>query len=142
MPSLQTDSSNSAWVARKLTSEEKVILKVAEDSIKETIPTLQEMLGRFITLDTALIGGGFALVKSEVIAREIAVTSVLFFLASLAFALWGVWPVKWTFRFAVLHEVKKFDADIKSRKTIAVSGSGVLLILGLIIAVIGLIVPK
>ena len=141
VPELPENSQDNDGVAyaEKLTAEEEILYASAKDAIKGSVGVLNEMLGRFITLNTALIGGGFALAKGDVIGRTYAIAAVLLFTSSLAFSLVGVWPRAWKFDLVAIEEIKSVEYGTREWKSQMMIGAGILFFAGFIVGIIGLI---
>jgi hypothetical protein len=80
------------WDSRPLTAEEEFFRAWARESPKRNLALVNDLLGRLVTLATTLAGGSAAFLDERMIPPGLRPISVLCFLASLAFALVGVYP--------------------------------------------------
>jgi hypothetical protein len=79
---------------RPTTPEEDDLYDAARRTVEQSVPTLNEFLGRVLTLDAALIGGGFVVAKGDVLPYWWGVAVLTSLFASLLAALYGLSPTR------------------------------------------------
>ena len=142
MPSLPEDVCGTEEIVegRPFTREEQATWDAGQESLKRTVPNLNDALGRLITLNTALIGGGMIVAKGEVIPFEFGVVVLALFFASLLVAMSGLWPRKRLLRMDYLHEVERFRNEVLARKDTCMKVAGILFIIAIAASLTGLVV--
>jgi hypothetical protein len=122
-----------------LTARERAIWEAGREAAKNTVPTLNDMLGKLVTLDTALIGGGLVVAKGETLPFWVAVAVLVLLLVSLGAALSGLWPRRAVLNLGDLEQIEAFDREVIHRKTDALTCAGIAFAAAVTLAVLGLI---
>jgi hypothetical protein len=127
---------------RLATPDEKAAYADAIKTREQTVPTLNDYLQRLVTLDAALIGGGFFVAKGDVLPYWYAVAVLVALVASLVVALCGLMP---TIGFFHVHKIdgldayRKWETGIVLKKNQAMFFGSLLLVSAFIVGVVGLV---
>jgi hypothetical protein len=78
---------------RPLNAEEEMYMAWGRDSVKLNLALVRDLLGRMLTLASALAGGSAALLK-DAVATGFQIGAFLAFLLALIFALFGILPMR------------------------------------------------
>ena len=124
----------------KATEEDMFYVALGDEQIKRQIPFLNEVLGRLLTLSTALMGGSIIFLKDSFLAEQFKIPSLIFFLFSLISALVGVIPYQHKIARRHLTIIKQGTNRAAKWKVRSIWISAVFLILGLIGLLIGVTV--
>lgn len=137
VPQVRGNGDREVTKAQFPTVYETLLWERSKKLFEQSIPTLNEMLGRLVTLNTALIGGGLVLAKGDNVPLPFAVPALFLFLFSLAYALWGLWPRTQSMKITNLAVIESFSNDLVSKKSTAQLMSGITMFLGLFFSVVG-----
>jgi hypothetical protein len=142
MPESQVLQEEQPPLADGLASPEDVFyLTIADDTIKQGIPRLNDTLGRLLTLSTALSGGAVALLKEDLCYGWWRVIAAVMFFLALGCSSIGVIP----FSSRVPHipvAIKDEIERIRRIKSRWVCSAASLIAAGLLAAILGAIVRK
>lgn len=110
-----------------LTPHEEAVWRAGQDAVRNTVPALNDLLGRLVTLDAALLGGGLVVARGDVLPLWAAVPVLAALLASLFAALAGLWPRRALLDLGDLDRLRQFEADAVTRKADALTVAGLAL---------------
>lgn len=122
-----------------LSAKEQFFLTWGLESLKGTVPALNDTLQRIILLDTALIGGGFVVVKEGVLPHWWAIITLLLLISSLTAALWGIFPRGRSVNLLDPEDIQANEYGAINRKTRMLRVSFIALVIALLIAVLSLV---
>lgn len=107
---------------------------------RDNIPRQNEFLGRMLTLETAFLGGLFALLKSSPFPLYTSVTMLVLLALSMAASLAGLapWPVKGDLNSP--DEISKIEDSAKWRKDICIKSSITLYAIAIFIGIVSTII--
>lgn len=129
-------------VCRKPTAEEQAAYESAVKAREQTIPVLNDYLQRLLTLDTALVGGGFLVAKGDVLPYWCGVAVLALLVSSLACAAYGLLPVMGFVRLHApggLHAYQKWEDGVILKKNQAMVFGSAILVAALVVGVGGLV---
>jgi hypothetical protein len=96
---------------------DKFFLTWGPESLKQSVPALNDVLGKLITLNSALIGGGFVGAKGEVLPFGWTVAAIGFLIVSLVASLWGIYPRGWDVNLNNPNEIRAAEYGAIRRKS-------------------------
>lgn len=132
----------SGWTATRPTARQLWVHEQAKKAFENTVPGLNDYLGRLLTLTTALAGGSFLAAKEELVPRPFAVAVVSVTLFAVAVSAWGLMPIRsgmWS-PFHNADEFEHFEKRVIRRKLACAWASAGAMIIALLVAVAGLAV--
>ncbi|OWK34283.1 hypothetical protein [Fimbriiglobus ruber] len=112
-------------------------------TVEQTVPTLNDFLGKMVTLNAALLGGGFLVAKGDVLPIWWGILVMISLLISLSVALWGLMPERSNVNLDArggLEAYREFDNKLIAKKDCAIQGSAAAIIAAFAIGVVGLAV--
>jgi hypothetical protein len=92
-------------------------IDIGKDSIKNSVPTLNDNLARMVTIASAFIGGGFVFSKGDVINHVVAKIALGLMTISLGVALYGLYPQMGRIRFDDPDLVRSKELELINRKS-------------------------
>ncbi|MFO0937678.1 MAG: hypothetical protein U0798_14320 [Gemmataceae bacterium] len=125
--------------ARLATPDETFYAERGKQYFLQAIPTLNDVLGKLLTLATALAGGGLVIGNGTVISKPVGVVVVFLFIISIVFSLVGLWPNFREMDKFSTDEIRNFTRHLIQRKRLMLSLAGICIVTGLVIALIGMI---
>jgi hypothetical protein len=111
----------------------------AKESLKATIPFMNDMLYKFTLLNVALLGGGLAFVGEETIGTGAKSVMILCFLVSLIFSLYGLRPYTGEVNLYRADIVMRHKHEVAESKRRVLDVAGFFLAAGFVVALIGLV---
>jgi hypothetical protein len=123
---------------RPLTSEEQFYLSWSRESPKLNLALTRDLLGRLVTLSSALAAGSLAFLK-DIVPPEFIVCTFGVFLLSLLFSLLGILPLRENVE-DTANEIKKSKAEMLEKKLMWLWLSAVALFVGFWIVLLGMFV--
>jgi hypothetical protein len=100
---------------------------------------INDSLKQMVTLNTALLGGGIYLLKDELIVPTARILAMIPFFFSLIVAFFGMIPSRIQLDLSCPEDIKDSQEAAMKSKMLKLSVAGFLLILGLVVAAIGVI---
>jgi hypothetical protein len=91
------------------TPRETLYLGMADDSIKQAVPRLNESLSRLITLGTAMAGGALVFLKNDACTQWGRLVAMVSFFFALASAIYGSIPHAVEMKYEVPGIEEAFD---------------------------------
>lgn len=134
---------HTAVECRPLTADEAATYANAVKAREQSIPALNDFLQRLLTLNSALIGGGFVVAKGDVLPFWCGVAVLAVLVLSLCATVFGLLPVR---GHVAAHAVNGLDAyktwetGVMEVKRRAVVGAVALLAIAFAVGVAGLAV--
>jgi hypothetical protein len=128
--------------ARPLTAQESATLTAAVKTVEQTVPTLNDFLQKLLTLDAALIGGGFVVAKGDVLPYWWGVAVLTVLVVSLAACLIGLLPTRGSvnlYALGGLEAYRRWEIGIIEKKKTAMLVGGCALVLAFAVGVLGMI---
>lgn len=125
---------------RPPTDEENMLVDYGIAQFKQTVSNAKDTLGKFLTLDMALIGGTFALIKNSPFPFGCTITILILLACSLSASFYGLWP--WGSNVYVFspESVYAWHCDVVARKKRALTYTAMFFFAALITAIVGVIV--
>ena len=120
--------------------EEVRLHELGEATRKGNVPLLNDFLGRIVTLDTALIGGGFAAAKLDALPIWSCLTLVVLLLASLLIGMDGLRPRGHKIDTSLYLEIERIERITLARKNSELKISASLFVAAILVAVLGFFV--
>lgn len=110
---------------------------------EQTLPTLNDFLQKILTLKVALIGGGFAIAKGDILPYWWGVATLGILMLGLTSTLYGLIPGKGVYISPndgdSDKQLKAYDRKLTDRKGIAIKGALFFLIIALLVGIGGLV---
>jgi len=142
----QSDNGQPDWVAsrsRPITVEETAAYERSIKTTDETVSTLNDFLQKLLTLDAALIGGGFIVAKGDVLPYWWGVAVLTILIVSLVAVLYGLMPRQGFVNPNSLGGIaayRKWEVDIITKKKWSMWIAASVLAVAFAIGVIGMAV--
>lgn len=137
-----SDEQEDIPVGRLATPWEEFLLGQARESFKQSVPSLNDVLGKLLTLNTALIGAGIVALKEQILPFWGGVVAIALVLASLGATLAGLFPHSWTVRPNDPDEIYRIERAVAEWKTwclrLAFGGLGA----GLLASLLSLVIAR
>jgi len=121
-----------------VSANDKFFLAWGLESLKGSVPALNDSLQKIVVLDTALIGGGLVGVKEGVLLHWWALVTLLILVVSLVAALYGAFPRGRNVNLLDPDDIKNNEYEAINRKYCALRIAFIALAVGLFIAVVSL----
>ncbi len=123
----------------EVASEEDVFYKEwGKESLKRSLPFVNDVLQRLLTLNTTLIAGSF-LLRDDALAAVWRIGAAFCFLTSLTLCLLGMLPYARAFSVYAPREVQKHTEAALRVKRRWLSAAAFALVLGFLVAIGGLV---
>ncbi len=119
---------------------DQFFLNWGQETLKGSVPAINDALGKMLTLTSALIGGGFVALKGDIIPFNWGVAAVSCLMASLIAALIGLMPVSRRVMLNNPASIRDAEESAGDRKQWCLMASFVLLVAGFALAFCGVIV--
>ena len=125
--------------SRKITPHEAWLHECAKKAFEGSVPALNDFLGKLLTLTTALIGGGFLIVKNEVMGKGFSASALFTMLFSLTITIWGLMPKATLMQspFTNVADYQKFEKKVSNRKAACIKAACASLLLAILISIVG-----
>jgi len=123
----------------KLSESDKFYLSWGYESQKNNIKIVNDVLRQLITLNSAMIAGSIALLKSNLIGEQYTKAIILLFFVSLVTSFWGVFPFEGSFDIRRIDQIRKHKKRALKVKVTYMTVSGVLMVTGFAIAIFSVI---
>ncbi|HYH68103.1 MAG TPA: hypothetical protein VD866_25630 [Urbifossiella sp.] len=140
MPQMPEGLQGPVQLGEALTVEEQSAVDAVRDAIKNSGSVANDILGKLLTLDAAMIGGGVVIAKGEVFPVWWAAVVMTLLLVSLGAALSGLWPLADKPDPGSCEDVLHFQNRVREsvyRKVDAMRLSAAFLCIALVMAVSG-----
>lgn len=139
MSTLQNDGNVQGVIEAELctNTEDIRLFALGQDIIKNSIPLLNDILSKMLTLNTAMIGGGIAAAKADVMSPQVLLPSIATFLVALVLTLAGMLPWTMSVDMSRTEIIAELERSTRKRKLWCLYLSAGLFILGMLMAVVG-----
>lgn len=127
-------------VSRPPNEDEKLWFDVRREAVRQSVPRLNEAIGRLLTLATALAGGVLAFLKDDVCPAWYRVAAGGCFFVALAVAAWGAMPTPGSASFGPTvgpDLIRSNQAKAMEAKVWFVRASLTAIVCGLLVALVG-----
>lgn len=141
VPVVQEDGAVHGIEGRIPSVEECRLTEFAETIQKQSISTMNDFLGKIVTLATALIGGGIALLiaKERPLPGQFIYWFFVILLVSLLASLYGLMPTSHRFDNTV-SDLRNLETSILAKKQLSIYTGTALFALAIVVAIVGFIV--
>jgi len=129
-------------VGTPLTTDEQSTLDAAREAVRNSVPVANEVLGKLLAVDAALVGGGVIIAKGDVFPTWWAAVVMAPLLVSFACALMGLMPRRGRLDLTDLAQLMDTQSDTSRavrRKSNALFAAVVALFSALILAFVGVV---
>lgn len=123
-----------------LRADEQIVCAAWDDGYRQTIPRMNDVLGRLLTLSTALAGGSMVLLGKDVCEPWLRAAATLLFAAALVTSTIGVIPVSVNYGTDCIDTMRDEIRRATINKTWRVWLSVILIVAGILAATIGTLV--
>ena len=114
------------------------MVQLGSDSFKQSMPLVNDLLGKLIVLNTALLGL-FTGLKELPVPIWFRVLAICCFVLSLLVSFWGIYPRDWTVDPTVPTQIQEaYSAGVK-RKAFWLTVAAICLLLGFVLALTGIV---
>jgi hypothetical protein len=122
---------------RLANSDEIFYVKWARESIKQTVPYLNDLLQKLITLISALFAASLVAIKENIIDKWFGIGGAFVLLVALGMAITGIWPRTKTLQLDCADQIKLAESNVSNRKSFWVQMTLVFLAISLLVFVFG-----
>jgi hypothetical protein len=138
---MMTDENNDLEIlsVRPASEEEAFYVGLGAHIVKETLPTLNQILRQLVTLSAALLAGAIAVSDKQIVGRGFILIAVVSLLMSLVAALGGMLPFHAEMPRDEPYTIRDIVMNAQRWKTRTVCVSGFLLALAMMVLLIGVI---
>lgn len=130
------------WEVRPLSTVNTATYNLALKTSEQTIPLANDFLQKMVTLDAALIGGGFVIAKGDTMPLIAAGLAMMGLLVSLGFAIHGLRPMLIDVdirEFGALDRFNNFRVKVMDKKEYAIRWASRSLFTAFVIGVLGFV---
>lgn len=109
----------------------------AEKQWEQSVPNMKDTLGKFLTLDMALIGGTFALIKNGPFPFSVSIAVLILLTSSLSSSLYGLWPFESDVTINCPSEISEWRREVIKRKTRSLIYAALFFFFSVAVAILG-----
>jgi hypothetical protein len=142
LPEVQDGLQGELKVGTPLTADEQSALDAAREAVRNSVPVANDIMGKVLAVDAALIGGGVIIAKGDVFPTWWAAVVMAPLLISFACALWGLMPRRGRLNLTDLAQLMDTHSDTSRavrRKSDALFAAVLALFSALILAFVGVV---
>ncbi len=137
---MQSDLHEDGMKNQTLNADAAFYHEMGEELYKKTIPFLNDVLGKLLTISVTLSGGTVFFLGDRTYPNGMRIVVVFMFLLAFIMAFMGIIPYRVSIRYCCPDEVRETVTSAIWWKDGYIWGSSIFIVLGIILAAVGFLV--